>query len=152
MSNSRRGRLRLRYGYALAVVIVLGLIGGTIAVVKNHGRVPDANTTSDRTGTINEVTSGPKTYDPWKPRVSGEATRPSSSSSLASRSALATRIGVKGVPRLKALLRTCTMDRFRIAEARAAEAPSLANCFRRASCSGVQTFDRGLMPPTFHYR
>jgi hypothetical protein len=46
MSSSRRGRLRLRYGYALAVVIALGLIGGTIAVVQNHGRVPDANTTS----------------------------------------------------------------------------------------------------------
>jgi hypothetical protein len=46
MSSSRRGRLRLRYGYALAIVIVLGLIGGTIAVMQNHGRVPDANTTS----------------------------------------------------------------------------------------------------------
>jgi hypothetical protein len=103
------------------------------------------------------VTSGPKTYDPktydpWKPRASGDAARPSSRSSLASRSALATRIGVKGVPRLEALLRTCTMDRFRTAEARAAEAPSLANCFRRANCSGVQTFDRDFMPPTFRRR
>jgi hypothetical protein len=46
LSSSRRARLRLRYGYALAVVIALGLIGGTIAVVQNHGRVPDASTTS----------------------------------------------------------------------------------------------------------
>jgi hypothetical protein len=39
----RSGRLRLRYGYALAIVVVLGLIGGVVAVIQNHGRVPDAD-------------------------------------------------------------------------------------------------------------
>jgi len=42
----RRGRLRLRYGYVLAAVIVLGLIGGAVAVVQNHGRVPDKDLTA----------------------------------------------------------------------------------------------------------
>jgi hypothetical protein len=42
----RHGRLRRRYGYALAVVIVLGLIGGVVAVVQNHGRVPDKDLTA----------------------------------------------------------------------------------------------------------
>jgi hypothetical protein len=39
----RRGRLRWRYGYVLAVVGALGLLGGTIAVIKNGGRVPEGN-------------------------------------------------------------------------------------------------------------
>ena len=41
--KARSGGLRLRYGYALAIVVLLGLIGGAVAVVQNHGRVPDSD-------------------------------------------------------------------------------------------------------------
>jgi hypothetical protein len=41
-----RGRLRWRYGYVLAVVLAFGLLGGTIAVIKNSGRVPEGNATT----------------------------------------------------------------------------------------------------------
>jgi hypothetical protein len=42
----RRGRLRWRYGYVLAAVLALGLLGGTIAVIKSGGRVPEDNATT----------------------------------------------------------------------------------------------------------
>jgi hypothetical protein len=42
----RRGRLRWRYGYVLAVVLALGLLGGTITVIMNGGRVPEGNATT----------------------------------------------------------------------------------------------------------
>jgi hypothetical protein len=42
----RRGRLRWRYEYVLAVVLALGLLGGTITVIMNGGRVPEGNATT----------------------------------------------------------------------------------------------------------
>ena len=41
-----RGRLRWRYGYVLAVVLALGLLGGTIAVIKNGGQIPEGDATT----------------------------------------------------------------------------------------------------------
>jgi hypothetical protein len=47
MTSIRRGgRLRRRYGYILAVVLAVGIISGTIAVIQNRGKVPDAELTS----------------------------------------------------------------------------------------------------------
>jgi len=43
MDSKAAPGLRLRYGLPLAAIMMLALIAGSIAVSRNHGRVPDAD-------------------------------------------------------------------------------------------------------------
>jgi hypothetical protein len=39
-SGSQGARLRQPYGYVLGAILLIGLIGGLVAVIENGGRVP----------------------------------------------------------------------------------------------------------------
>ncbi len=50
MKDNRNARLRPIYGIALAIILVLGFIGGAVKIVHDNGRAPNDNPMASKQG------------------------------------------------------------------------------------------------------
>jgi len=66
LKGKLRGHLNAPYGYVLLVMIVLGMTGGTIAVIRNNGDVPAADS-ADPAMTRAMSGLGSSLRDLWSP-------------------------------------------------------------------------------------